>query len=210
MIQLKNVGFSYDHEEPVLSGISFEIETGETMVLCGRNGAGKTTLSKLLNGLLVPDSGDVFVDGINTKDADSTSEIHRKTAVVFENPDNQIFSSDMREDIAFGLENLCLEPGEIRKRISSVINLMELKELLNVPVHCLSAGEKLKIILAGILARKPDYIVLDNSELLAGKDEINEVRRLIRNSGGKMNPAVIYTMQSAESVPEGIKVIDLG
>lgn len=209
MIQLRDVSFSYDKKEPVLRNVNIEINKGESMVLTGENGSGKTTFSKLLNGLIIPDSGDVIVDGMNTRDEGSLNEIRKKTAVLFTNPDNQIFSATAEEDIAFGLENLRLESKEIRNRISYIAELMDISEILNIPVNFLSAGEKIKVVLAGILAGKPDYIILDNSELLPGKDGIDNIPELARDANGKTNPAIVYVTQYEEYTRLGLKTIKL-
>lgn len=208
MIQIKNVTFSYTADNPVLCDASLEINDGEPIILSGRNGAGKTTLAKLMNGLLLPGSGDVLIDGINTKEAVTLNKIRQKIAVLFSNPDNQIFSSTVDEDLAFGLENQCIEPEEMKKRIGLVIELMDIKHLRAIPVQFLSAGEKFKIVLAGILAMKPDYIVIDNPEITEQASGMDSIRELIEKSNNK-KPSVVFMMHRLANIPKGFRVIKL-
>lgn len=163
-IEVKNVTFEYsdgDRVKTVIKDFSLDIERGSFTVILGHNGSGKSTLAKLLNGLYKPDSGDVFVDGINTRDEENEIEIKRRVGMVFQNPDNQLVASIVEEDVAFGPENLGLEPQETRKRVDEALKAVGMYEFRESTPHHLSGGQKQRIAIAGIIAMRPECIVLD-------------------------------------------------
>jgi len=162
MISIKDLSFTYeDKAKPILDGISLDIAEGEYLAVIGPNGCGKTTLIKLLNALLVPTGGAVEVDGLDSRDRRSVTEIRRRVGMVFQNPDNQIVGMTVEEDIAFGPGNLGLKPDVIRDRVESSLRLVGLGEKRDRAPYTLSGGEKRLVAVAGVLAMEPRYIALD-------------------------------------------------
>ena len=184
LISIKNVSFSYRPDSPlVLDDVSGDIKEGEFVAILGYNGSGKSTLAKLLNGILFPTKGDVFIDGINTKDEDKLIQIRKNVGMVFQNPDNQIVATIVEEDIAFAPENLGLPQEEIEKRVTDAIEAVGLnKHRFDAP-YKLSGGQKQRVAIAGVLAMEPRCIVLD--EPTAMLDPVG--RQLVMNVVKKLN-----------------------
>lgn len=180
MIELKEVSYQYpldgDRVLLALDNISLKFKEKEFVALIGPNGSGKTTLGRLLNALLLPTKGEVLVDGLDTKDKNSQKSIRLNVGMVFQNPDNQIISTMVEREIAFGLENLALDYDEMKNRVEWALEAFHLKDLRKNPPHKLSGGEKQRVTLASVLAIKPKYLVLDEPTSLLdpkGKDQIN-------------------------------------
>ena len=184
IISFNNVSFSYrDDTTLVLNGISGDIYEGEFVAVLGYNGSGKSTMAKLMNGILLPSSGDVFVDGINTKDEDNLIEIRKNVGMVFQNPDNQIVATIVEEDIAFAPENLGLPQQEIERRVTDAIEAVGLNKHRYDAPYKLSGGQKQRVAIAGVLAMEPRCIVLD--EPTAMLDPVG--RQLVMNVVKKIN-----------------------
>lgn len=190
-IEVKNVTFQYDGEETekkaAVKNINLSFERGSFNVVLGHNGSGKSTLAKLLNGMIKPDSGEVFVDGLNTLDENNEYEIRRRLGLVFQNPDNQIICTIVEEDVAFGPENLGVEPKEIRRRVDDALSAVGMSEFAKAAPHQLSGGQKQRIALAGILAMEPECIVLDEPtamlDPIGRKEVISAITKLNREKG---------------------------
>ena len=184
IISFNNVSFSYRPDSPlVLNSISGDIYEGEFVAVLGYNGSGKSTMAKLMNGILLPSSGDVLVDGINTKDEQNLIEIRKNVGMVFQNPDNQIVATIVEEDIAFAPENLGLPQMEIERRVTDAIEAVGLnKHRFDAP-YKLSGGQKQRVAIAGVLAMEPRCIVLD--EPTAMLDPVG--RQLVMNVVKKIN-----------------------
>lgn len=190
-IEVKNVSFSYDADEAgaktAVENINLSIEKGSFTVILGHNGSGKSTLAKLLNGMIKPTKGEILVDGLNTADEKNEYEIRRRLGLVFQNPDNQIICTIVEEDIAFGPENLGVEPKEIEKRVDSALGAVGMSEFRQAAPHQLSGGQKQRVALAGILAMQPDCIVLDEPtamlDPIGRKDVMNTITRLNKEKG---------------------------
>lgn len=189
MIQCNDLSFKYsvnegEEEFYAVNGVSFDVKKGEFLVVLGHNGSGKSTIAKHMNALLVPSSGTVIVDGLDTSDESNLWNIRSKAGMVFQNPDNQIVATIVEEDVAFGPENLGVEPSEIRKRVDESLEKVGMSEYKRHAPHLLSGGQKQRIAIAGILAMKPDCIIFDEptamldpsgrKEVLANIKEINE------------------------------------
>ena len=167
-IELDDVTFSYltDYDEhtvknTVINGISLEISRGEFVAVLGHNGSGKSTLAKMLNAINLPESGKVYVDGMDTSDENNLFDIRKRVGMVFQNPDNQIVATVVEEDVAFALENIGVEPTEIRRRVDEALKTVGMYEYREHAPHKLSGGQKQRIAIAGVLAMKPECIVLD-------------------------------------------------
>lgn len=181
MIEIKNLNFKYNEtdEKLILKDLNLNIESGDFVAILGHNGSGKSTLAKLLNGLLQPTSGDVVVDGLNTKNEETIWQLRSNTGMVFQNPDNQIVATIVEEDVAFGPENLGIETKEIRKRVDQALKSVGMSEYARRAPHMLSGGQKQRIAIAGILAISPKYIILDEPTAMLDPVGRKEVMRTI-------------------------------
>lgn len=178
ILKVENASFSYDKVNKVLKNVSFEVERGEYIAIIGHNGSGKSTLAKLLNGLLIADEGEVNVAGFSSKNKKSLFDIRKRVGVVFQNPDNQLVASIVEDDVAFGPENLGIERKEIGERINFALSAVGMEEFRKVSPTRLSGGQKQRIAIAGVLALKPEILVLDESTAMLdpqGRKEVLEV-----------------------------------
>ena len=169
MLEVKNIKYSYNAKYQALKGVSLKINKGEMVALLGKNGAGKSTLFLHLNGIYEPDEGQVFIDGEELKyDKKSLLKFRQKVGIVFQNPDDQIFAPTVEEDVAFGPLNLGLEMEEVQDRVQEALKRVGMEEFEKTAPHHLSGGQKKRVAIAGILAMKPEIMVLD--EPTAGLD----------------------------------------
>ncbi|MDE1858250.1 MAG: ABC transporter ATP-binding protein [Thaumarchaeota archaeon] len=173
MIEFQDVTFVHQNGVKALDGVTLKIESGETVALVGENGAGKTTLVKHVTGLLKPASGRVLVDGQDTK-ATSTARLSRKVGVAFQNPDHQLFSESVEEEMSFALRNFGFPPEVVRNRVAWGLELFGLEEYRKSSPLVLSGGEKKRLTLACILAWDPDVVILD--EPTVGQDSLQKER----------------------------------
>ncbi len=192
IIQINDLEFSYTVEEdatpiPLFQGVSLSIEKGSFTAILGHNGSGKSTLARMLNGMLLPDGGTVTVNGMDTADQDSQLAIRKAVGLVFQNPDNQIVSSIVEEDVAFGPENLGLPSDEIRKRVDRALQAVDMLSYADHSTNRLSGGQKQRIAIAGVLAMNPSCLVLDEPTAMLDpkgrKEVLDTVRRLNREQG---------------------------
>lgn len=162
MIEVSHLKFSYPSTTSlVLDDINLQIRNDETVSIMGANGSGKTTFSRCLNGLLLPTGGNVFVDGLNTRDEDENLKIRSLVGMVFQNPDNQIVSTTVEREIAFGLENLGIPTPQMRQQVEKILRQFDLEKYRHQSPHYLSGGEKQLLALAAIFAMAPTYIIFD-------------------------------------------------
>ena len=169
MLEVKNLKYSYNNDYQALKGVSLKIERGEMVALLGKNGAGKSTLFLHLNGIYEPDEGQVFIDGEELKyDKKSLLKFRQKVGIVFQNPDDQIFAPTVEEDVAFGPLNLKLPMEEVQNRVEEALERVGMSGYEKTAPHHLSGGQKKRVAIAGILAMKPEIMVLD--EPTAGLD----------------------------------------
>ena len=187
MIDAKNLIFDYEEENSkirVIDDVSVEIKDGEFVSILGHNGSGKSTLVKMFNGILLPCGGKVYVDKMDTCDEELMYEIRRRTGMVFQNPDNQIVATIVEEDVAFGPENIGVPTDEIKVRVDEALKTVDMLGYRGHAPHMLSGGQKQRIAIAGILAMKPECIILDEStamlDPLGRKEVIDTVRKLNR------------------------------
>ncbi|MBR0370257.1 MAG: ATP-binding cassette domain-containing protein [Methanobrevibacter sp.] len=169
MLEVKNLKYSYNKDYQALKGVSLKVEKGEMVSLLGKNGAGKSTLFLHLNGIYEPDEGKVFIDGEELKyDKKSLLKFRQKVGIVFQNPDDQIFAPTVEEDVAFGPLNLGLSMEEVQNRVEEALARVGMSGFEKKAPHHLSGGQKKRVAIAGILAMKPEIMVLD--EPTAGLD----------------------------------------
>ncbi len=165
IIETIDLNYSYragtSEEVRALYDINISVLPGEMLAITGQNGSGKSTLARHFNGLLTPSAGDVIVKGLSTRNKENIKEIRKVVGMVFQNPDNQLISSIVEEDIAFGPENLGLPQSEIRERVNWALHTLNLEKLRYEPPNNLSAGQKQQVAIAGVLAMKPECMVLD-------------------------------------------------
>ena len=191
IIEFNNVSFAYDSEIPnapaVVKNVSLSVKRGSFVAVLGHNGSGKSTLAKLCNAILVPQMGRVLINGMDTADEELTFDIRRTVGMVFQNPDNQIVATIVEDDVAFGPENLGVEPKEIRRRVDDALRSVGMYEFRLFEPHKLSGGQKQRVAIAGIIAMQTDCIVLDEPTAMLdprGRREVMEtVKRLNRTLG---------------------------
>ena len=184
IIRVQNVSFAYSREEgsePVkaIDGISFEIEAGSFTAIIGKNGSGKSTLAKNLNGLLLPTEGDILVADYNTKDDAHIWDVRQTAGMVFQNPDNQLVSAIVEDDVAFGPENLGVDPREIRQRVDQALEAVNMGQFKNKAPHLLSGGQKQRIAIAGVVAMKPRCIIFDEPTAMLDPKGRKEIMAII-------------------------------
>jgi energy-coupling factor transport system ATP-binding protein len=185
---------------PALQGITLDVAAGECLAIVGGNGSGKSTLAKHLNALLLPTSGEVRVDGIDTRDPDGAWAVRQRVGMVFEHPDNQIVAAVVEEDVAFGCENLGLPPAEIRARVDLALRTVGLEHLRRHPPHQLSGGQKQRVAIAGVLAMRPRCLVLDDATSMLdppGQREVMETALGLCRREGLTLILITHAMEEA-------------
>lgn len=205
MVKIENVSFEYSSyiDESIqlaVKDLSIDIKRGEFLVVLGHNGSGKSTLAKMINGLIMPSSGNIFVNGLNTRDEDKIWEIRSTAGMVFQNPDNQIVATIVEEDVAFGPENLGVPQSELRKRVDDALETVEMTEYKNHAPHLLSGGQKQRVAIAGILAMEPDCIIFDEPTAMldpVGRLEVMETIKKLNKEKGKTIILITHFMDEA-------------
>ena len=191
-IEFQNVSVGYEDADEnvvkkyVLENLDLKIEKGSFVAVLGHNGCGKSTLAKLCNAILVPQKGKVLVDGIDTSDETLVNDIRQKVGMVFQNPDNQIVATIVEDDVAFGPENLGIDPEEIRRRVDDSLKRVGMYEFRNSEPHKLSGGQKQRVAIAGIIAMQPECIVLDEPTAMLdprGRKEVMKTVKLLNSQG---------------------------
>ena len=199
-IKVENLSFAYDADTdskaiPAVDNISLEIKKGEYVAILGHNGSGKSTFAKLLNFILEPTAGKITVDGIDITSPDITDddvyELRRKVGMVFQNPDNQLVATIVEEDVAFGPENLGIEPTEIRKRVDEALKTVGMTEYIHHEPHRLSGGQKQRIAIAGVIAMRPECMIFDESTAMLDPIGRREVMATIQKLNKEENITVI-------------------
>ena len=221
IIKACGLGFTYDDgdefttEIPALSDINIDIERGEYVAILGHNGSGKSTLAKLLNLILIPTVGKIYIDGVDITDDNFTEDdvfnIRRKVGMVFQNPDNQLVATVVEEDVAFGPENLGLPRDEIRARVDSALSLVGMSEYRRHAPHKLSGGQKQRVAIAGIIAMKPDVIIFDESTAMLdpiGRREVVTIMEKLNREEGITVLNITHYMEEAARADRVIVVND--
>ena len=196
ILSCENVSYAYQKNDalatPALENINLTIKKGEFVAVLGHNGSGKSTLAKHFNALLQPMQGTVFVKGIDTKDDKLVWEVHQAAGMVFQNPDNQLVATVVEEDIAFGPENLGVEPKEIRKRVDDALERVGMRGFAKKEPHMLSGGQKQRIAIAGILAMQPEIIILDEPTAMLDPIGRREVLRIVQELNASYGITIVY------------------
>lgn len=215
IIDIKDVVYKYrtDEDEYVLAlkDINLSIKRGEYIAILGHNGSGKSTLAKLLNALIIPQSGDVLINGMNTKDESKLWDIRKTCGMVFQNPDNQLVATIVEEDVAFGPENLGIPMPELRERVDRALEIVEMQDYKKHSPSLLSGGQKQRVTIAGILAMHPDCIVLDEPTAMLdpkGRDEILSTIKRLNKEDDKTIINITHYMQEAVEADRVIVVND--
>ena len=215
-IKIENLVFDYiknedGHTIRAIDDVSFTVERGSFTAVIGQNGSGKSTLAKNINGLLMPTSGKIYVDGLDTSDEANIWDIRQKVAMVFQNPDNQIVSSIVEDDVAFGPENLGIDPAEIRTRVDEALVGVEMYEHRKKAPHLLSGGQKQRIAIAGAVAMEPECIVFDEPTAMLDPKGRKEVLEVIRKLNAKGITVLLITHFMEEAAQaDKIAVMDDG
>ncbi len=210
IIEVVNVGFQYVGAEKVaLKNISLSIQKGEVVAIVGHNGSGKSTLCKMFNALLIPAEGTVTVDGMNTCDEANLLEIRRRVGMVFQNPDNQLVTTIVEEDVGFGPENLGVPPSEIRVRVSEALNEVEMSEYAEKASHALSGGQKQRVAIAGLLAMQPEVLVLDEATAMLDPRGREEVLSTVKKLNQERGMTVVMITQFMEEALDANRVFVL-
>ena len=200
-IECRDLHFSYSEESgEVLHGVDLDIEKGSFVALLGHNGCGKSTMAKLFNGMLVPTSGTVTVDGIDTAVEETQLDVRRRVGLVQQNPDNQLVAGIVEEDVAFGPENLGIEPAEIRRRVDAALKAVNMYEYRDHAPHKLSGGQKQRVAIAGVIAMETMCIVLDEPTAMLdprGRQEVMDTIRYLNREKGITVILITHYMDEA-------------
>ena len=219
-IKTENLTYRYEdadmNESPVLKDLSVEINEGDFVAVLGHNGSGKSTFAKLLNMILIPTSGNIYIDGVNICDSSMTDndvlDLRKKIGMVFQNPDNQLVATIVEDDVAFGPENLGIPSEEIRKRVNSALRDVGMLEYAKHEPHRLSGGQKQRVAIAGIMAMMPKCIIFDEStamlDPMGRKEVMNSIIRLNREKGITVVMITHYMEEAA--MADRIIVLDDG
>lgn len=216
MIEIKNLVYEYpateDKTKQAIKGINMKIMPGEFVVILGHNGSGKSTLAKHLNAIFTPTSGDVLINGMNTKDENKLWDIRKTAGMVFQNPDNQIVATVVEEDVAFGPENIGLPKEEIRHRVDTALKSVDMTEYKKKSPANLSGGQKQRVAIAGIIAMKPECIILDEPTAMLdpiGRKEVMDTVTYLNKKDGITLVHITHYMEEAVNA-DRIIVMDEG
>ncbi|MBZ9689444.1 energy-coupling factor transporter ATPase [Clostridium estertheticum] len=212
MVICSNLVYRYpqsEDEEPkvAIDGLNLEVNKGEFLVVLGHNGSGKSTFAKHINALLIPTEGEVYVDGLQTSQESNLWNIRNVAGMVFQNPDNQIVATIVEEDVAFGPENLGIDPSEIRKRVDDSLKNVQMYEYKKHAPHLLSGGQKQRVAIAGILAMRPKCIVFDEPTAMLDPFGRKEVIRTIKEINKKYGITIILITHNMEEAVEADRIV---
>lgn len=198
-----------EDEQPkvAIDGLDLEVNKGEFLVVLGHNGSGKSTFAKHINALLIPTGGEIYVDGLQTSVETNLWKIRNVAGMVFQNPDNQIVATIVEEDVAFGPENLGLDPKEIRKRVDEALKSVQMYEYRKHAPHLLSGGQKQRVAIAGILAMMPKCIVFDEPTAMLDPYGRKEVMRTIKEINKKHGITIILITHNMEEAVEADRIV---
>ncbi|WSI03887.1 energy-coupling factor transporter ATPase [Sedimentibacter sp. MB31-C6] len=213
IINIENVKYKYNKEDVVyaVDGVCLKVKKGEFTAIIGHNGSGKSTLAKLINSILLPTEGKIYVKGMDTSDESKLWDIRQTAGMVFQNPDNQLVATIVEEDIAFGPENQGVESSEIRRRVDDALNAVGMYEFRKRPPHLLSGGQKQRVAIAGILALNSDCIILDEPTAMldpSGRAEVMDTLKKLNEQGKTILLITHYMDEAVEA--DRVVIMDKG
>lgn len=213
LIEINNLYFQYLHNQSqggwILNGINLTIQQGEYVAILGPNGCGKSTLAKHFNALLVPSGGEVFINGLDTQDGQNHLDIRQTIGMIFQNPDNQIISTIVEEDVAFAPENLGLAPSEIRRRVDWALSTVDMLDYRSHTPFKLSGGQKQRVAIAGILAMHPQCIVLDEPTSMLDPKGRTDVMKTIEQLNRELGITIVLITHHMEEAARAKRVVVL-
>ena len=208
IVSMNDVSFTYDgNTSAAVSHAKFHILPGEFVAVLGHNGSGKSTMAKLINALFLPSDGNVLVCGYDTREEKYIWEIRRRAGMIFQNPDNQIVATAVKEDVAFGLENLGVPSEEMIPRIESALSIVRMSKYADTSPHMLSGGQKQRVAIAGILAMEPSVIIADEATAMLDPSGRNEVLDTIRMLNKSKNITVVWITHFMEEAALADRVL---
>ena len=208
MIRAEGLEFRYAEEgRKALDGVSMQVKRGEFVAVLGANGCGKSTLAKHFNAILLPEKGDVFVEEFNTKEEEHLYDIRQRVGMVFQNPDNQIVATMVEEDVAFALENLGVPPEEMRARVDEAMQMAGIYKHRNKAPHKLSGGQKQRVAIAGVIAMRPDCLIMDESTAMLDPIGREKVMRTVKRLNTEFGITVVMITHYMEEAVQADRVI---
>ncbi len=211
MIKIEKVTYEYPNEEGTpyraVDDVSLNVKSGEFLVVLGHNGSGKSTLAKLINALLIPKCGDVFVDEMNTKDEEQIWNIRQTAGMVFQNPDNQLVATIVEEDVAFGPENQGIPQKQIIERVEQSLLAVDMLEYRHHAPHLLSGGQKQRIAIAGVLAMNPQCIILDEPTAMLDPSGRKEVMKIVKKLNREENKTIVHITHYMDEAVEADRIL---
>ena len=213
ILTAKDLKFRYDPEQPdyALNGVSAEVKRGEFVAVLGANGCGKSTLAKHFNAILLPESGKVYVEGMDTADEEKLYDIRQTVGMVFQNPDNQIVATVVEEDVAFALENLGVPQDEMRRRVDDSMKMAGIYEYRERAPHNLSGGQKQRVAIAGVVAMRPDCLILDEATAMLdprGREQVMQTIHHLNKNMGITVVSITHYMEEAAACDRVIVMDD--
>ncbi len=208
MIRAEGLEFRYAEEgRKALDGVSMQVKRGEFVAVLGANGCGKSTLAKHFNAILLPEKGDVFVEEFNTKEEEHLYDIRQRVGMVFQNPDNQIVATMVEEDVAFALENLGVPPEEMRARVDEAMQMAGIYKHRNKAPHKLSGGQKQRVAIAGVIAMRPDCLIMDESTAMLDPIGREKVMRTVKRLNTEFGITVVMITHYMEEAVQADRVV---
>ena len=212
MVEAVNLSHYYDDREDSvktysLNGVDLTVKAGEFVVVLGHNGSGKSTLAKHMNALLLPTGGKIYIDGIDATDIENTWEVRKRAGMVFQNPDNQMVATIVEEDVAFGPENLGVDPKEIRRRVDDSLREVNMYDFRRHEPHLLSGGQKQRVAIAGILAMRPKCIILDEPTAMLDPSGRKEVMKTVQKLRKDFGITIIHITHFMEEAVQGDRIV---
>lgn len=208
-VEFRNVSFKYDNEQPwVLKNCSFTVDPDESIAIIGHNGSGKSTIAKLMNGLLFPQEGEIFIEGMEVT-PETVWDIRKEVGMVFQNPDNQFVGTTVQDDVAFGMENRGISRQEMRKRIDETLDIVGMTEYVLTEPHRLSGGQKQRVAIASVLAIQPNILILDEATAMLDPRGRKEIMETLHRVQTERSVSLITITHDLHEVVQAERVIVL-